>query len=156
MRLSILLFALLPFAAIAETPPTAPLELKVETLAHGPYDLGARRGEWVLVNFWATWCAPCLKEMPELDAFDRERADASVIGLAYEETTVEDLKTFLEQRPVTYPIALVDVFNPPQGWETPRGLPLSLLIDPQGALAKKFLGPVTAKELQAAMAAHAK
>ncbi len=156
MRLSLLLLALLPFAVFAETPPAAPLELKVETLAHGPFDLAARRGEWVLVNFWATWCAPCLKEMPELDAFDRERADASVIGLAYEETTVEDLKTFLEQRPVGYPIALVDVFNPPKGWETPRGLPLSLLIDPQGALAKKFLGPVTAKELESAMAAHAK
>ena len=126
-------------------------ELKVETLEHGSYDLATRRGNWVLVNFWATWCAPCLKEMPELDAFDAEHANAEVIGLAWEEIEVADLRAFLKTRPVRYPIAQVDVYQPPADLPTPRGLPLSLLIDPEGRVHKQFLGPVTAAELAQAM-----
>lgn len=130
------------------TPPT----LQVETLDHGVFDLADKRGSWVLVNFWATWCAPCLKEMPELDALDREHADISVVGLAFEETTTDELRAFLKQRPVAYPIALVDVYAPPEGWDVPRGLPLSVLVGPDGEVRRKFLGPVTADEVRRAMA----
>lgn len=146
---------LLPMTVHAEdaAAPPAPLQLAVDTLDHGRFELAAQRGKWVLVNFWATWCAPCLKEMPELDEFDREHEDAVVIGLAFEETTEADLRSFLKVRPVDYPIALVDVYAPPEGWEVPRGLPLSILIGPDGQQAKKFLGPVTAAELSAAMQA---
>jgi thiol-disulfide isomerase/thioredoxin len=147
------LLLLIPMSVCAEavTTPPKPLQLAVDTLEHGRFKLSEQRGKWVLVNFWATWCAPCLKEMPELDAFDREHEDAVVLGLAFEETTEADLRSFLEVRPVAYPIALVDVYAPPEGWEVPRGLPLSILIDPDGQQAKKFLGPVTAVELSAAM-----
>ena len=44
------------------------------------YDLAAHRGKWVVVNFWATWCKPCLKEMPELSALDTMREHIEVIG----------------------------------------------------------------------------
>jgi thiol-disulfide isomerase/thioredoxin len=130
-----------------------PLVLEVETLEHGRFDLAAQRDKWVLVNFWATWCAPCLKEMPELDEFDREHEQALVIGLAFEETSEEDLRAFLKVRSVDYPVALIDVYEPPAGWDVPRGLPLSILIAPDGSVAKKFLGPVTAKELKQAIGA---
>ena len=58
-------------------------ELRVETLAHGSFDLATRRGHWVLLNFWATWCAPCLNEMPELDAFDKAVSAGQGAVLAY-------------------------------------------------------------------------
>jgi thiol-disulfide isomerase/thioredoxin len=122
----------------------------------GKYDLAEHRGNWVVVNFWATWCNPCLKEIPDLDAFDKSREDVEVIGLAYEEIERADMQAFLKEHVISYPIAVVDVYSPPADFETPRGLPMTYLIAPDGKVARKFLGPVTSAELAAAMAAYAK
>ena len=90
--------------------------------------------------------------MPELSALDAMREHVEVIGLAYEESTPEELQAFLEDHPVVYPIALVDVYDPPADFETPRGLPMTYLIAPDGKVARRFLGPVTAAEIEAALA----
>jgi thiol-disulfide isomerase/thioredoxin len=127
--------------------------LKLATLDGDQYDLAAHRGKWVVVNFWATWCKPCIKEMPELSALDAMREHVEVIGLAYDDTTPADIRAFLQKRPVAYPIAIVDVYDPPKDFATPRGLPMTYLVGPDGRVAKKFLGPITAKEIEAAIAA---
>lgn len=135
----------------ADPLPTTP-SLKVQTLDHGSFDLAAQRGSYVIVNFWATWCTPCIKEMPEFKAFDEARTDATVIGLAYEEIDEADLRNWLSKRPAGYPIALIDVFEPASAeLGTPRGLPYTVIVGPDGAVMQRFTGPVTAKELQQAL-----
>lgn len=125
--------------------------LQVTTIDGSAYDLAGHRGKWVVVNFWATWCAPCLKEMPELSALAAMHEHIEVIGLAYEEIEPEAMRAFLQKHPVVYPIAIVDVYSPPADFDTPRGLPMTYLIGPDGSIARQFLGPVTALELETAI-----
>jgi thiol-disulfide isomerase/thioredoxin len=129
--------------------------LEVTTVDGKPWRLADQRGRWVVVNYWATWCGPCLKEMPELSALDAMREDVEVIGLAYEDTTPAELKAFLGKHPVVYPVAPVDVYDPPAAFDAPRGLPTTWLIAPDGRVARHFLGPVTAADLEAAIAKDA-
>ena len=126
--------------------------LKLTTVDGKDWDLAAQRGKWVVVNFWATWCGPCLKEMPELSALDAMREHVEVIGLDYEDIEPDALKAFMQKHPVVYPIAIVDVYDPPRDFEAPRGLPTTYLIAPDGKVAKHFLGPVTAKDVDEAIA----
>jgi thiol-disulfide isomerase/thioredoxin len=121
--------------------------LSIETWDDGHFDLAAQRGKWVVVNFWATWCAPCLKEIPDLAEFDARRDDVQVVGLAYEEIERADMEAFLKEHPIAYPFAIVDVTAPPADFGTPPGLPMTFLIAPDGKVAKKFFGPVTSAEL---------
>ena len=136
----------------------------VERTAHMPrlsatavdgslYDLAAHRGRWVVVNFWATWCGPCLKEMPELAALHTMREQVEVVGLAYEDITVEDMRAFLHEHPVSYPIVILDPMSPPADFATPRGLPTTYLLAPDGKVARHFLGPVTAYDIETAIEA---
>lgn len=122
--------------------------LRIATLDGKTFDLVEQRGKWVIVNFWATWCGPCIKEMPELSALDAMREHIVVIGLAYEDNTPEAMAAFMKQHPVVYPVALVDVYDPPKDFETPRGLPMTYIIAPDGKVAKKYTGPVTARMIE--------
>ncbi|HZH43881.1 MAG TPA: TlpA disulfide reductase family protein [Lysobacter sp.] len=139
-------------AAAKTAPQRDTPRLRVTTLDGGTFDLAEHRGRWVVVNFWATWCKPCIKEMPELSALDAMREHIDVVGLAYEEIDAEAMRAFLKKVPVVYPIAILDVTQPPEDFDTPRGLPMTYLLAPDGRIAKSFLGPVTAKDIEAAIA----
>jgi thiol-disulfide isomerase/thioredoxin len=122
--------------------------LKIATFDGACYNLADHRGKWVVVNFWATWCEPCKHEIPEFNALDKKRDDVEFIGLAYEDTERAEMEAFFKIIPVNYPVAMVDTFSPPADFDTPAALPLTYVIAPDGKVADKFLGPVTAADLE--------
>ena len=106
----------------------------------------------LLVNFWASWCGPCIEEMPELDRFAAGQGDngVQVVGIALDDqAAVED---FLARIPVRYPI-LVDVAGPRDSGVqlgNQRGvLPYTVLVSAEGRLLKQRIGPFVHGELDA-------
>ncbi len=115
-------------------------ELVMETL----------RGRPLLLNFWATWCPPCVKEMPELDRFAKAMAPRGwqVVGLAIDAPT--PVREFLARTPVSYAIGLAGL----NGTELSKrlgndkgALPFTALFDRRGVLVRKKLGETTQAEL---------
>ncbi len=130
-------------------------DFKLPRLSGGETALSDYRGQWVVVNYWATWCTPCRKEIPELSELHAENDHIVVLGLAYEDTGEAAFEAFLEEYDPSYPILLPDVYDMPDGLENPRVLPTTFLVDQEGYRVKTFLGPITRKELEAAVEAAA-
>jgi len=136
------------FATPAQAAMPAQPTLHVTTLDGKTFDLAAQRGKWVIVNYWATWCVPCIKEMPDISRFVAAHENVVAIGLAYEDSEPADVKAFLAKHPVAYPIAQVTLDQPPKDFDEPRGLPTTYLISPDGKVAKHIVGPVTEASLE--------
>jgi thiol-disulfide isomerase/thioredoxin len=128
--------------------PTVPT-LHVATLDGRTFDLAAHRGKWVVVNYWATWCVPCIKEMPDISRFVASHKNVAAIGLAYDDSDPADIKAFVAKHPVVYPIAQVMLDKPLKDFDEPKGLPTTYVIAPDGKVAKQFVGPITAASLSA-------
>ena len=139
---------LLSLAAHADYETGEPVDFALEQLGGGQVALSDHLGSWVVVNYWATWCAPCVKEMPELSALHDKRDDLVVLGLAFEDVDDADFFEFLEDAPVSYPILKVDVYDPPEPFGAPKVLPTTIILDPEGKSVKAFLGPVTAEDIE--------
>ncbi len=109
-------------------------------------------GRPLLINVWASWCGPCIAEMPELDRFAAEHAGygTQVVGIALDDA--DDVNAFLQRVPVRYPIALDTPGPRDAGVQlgNPRGvLPYSVLVSADGRLLKQRIGPFAAGELDA-------
>lgn len=141
-KLILMLILSCPLAASADAS-DEPVNFTLQGLHGEELSLDRFRGKWLVLNYWATWCAPCRKEIPELSALHTARKDIVVLGLAFEDTDIENFEEFLKEFHPSYPLLLVDVYDPPEPFGAPRVLPTTIILDQQGIPVKTFLGPVT-------------
>lgn len=112
------------------------------------HSLSDFRGEWVIVNFWATWCSPCLKEIPELNEMSHmtEPVPVVVIGIDFEEIETEPLKKFMEALEMNYLVLRVGQ-SPLIPFEPLKGLPTTFIVSPDGRIVYTKVGQVTQETL---------
>lgn len=105
-----------------------------------PQSLEALRGRWVVLNFWATWCAPCREEMPSLDRLQRAMPQVTVLGVATGPNPVPAMDRFLEEAGVY----AMSIWRDPQSVVAREmgvlGLPVTVIISPEGMEVARLMG----------------
>ena len=103
-------------------------------------------GNWIVVNYWADWCAPCIKEIPELNEFADENNDAVVYTFNFDQLEVDDLKPIAKKFNIKVPSLLT---HPRDIWgiSTPPAVPATFFINPNGEISLSLFRPQTKDEL---------
>ena len=109
--------------------------------------LGDYHGRWVIVNFWATWCVPCIQEIPEIAAFARAHPDVVVIGVATDAEDPAKVKRFAAKLGHAYPLVLSNDRVEKQLGH-PYALPTTRIFGPDGKIAYDRAGRVDKKSLE--------
>lgn len=124
--------------------------LSFDTPAGAPLTMAAFKGKPLLINFWATWCPPCVEELPLLDRFYRENSSKGwqVVGLAVDQ--LGPVRTFLQKMPLGFPVGLAGLSGTDLGKSLGNltgALPFTAVFDAQGSLANRKMGKVSPDDL---------
>ena len=137
-----------PFVRLSHAAPASFYDLEFPTVTGKSTAISDFLGKPMLLNFWATWCPPCVKEMPDLDFLQNKHTHVKVVGLAVD--TTNNVLKFIDKVPVSYPlliaghggIQLMKGMGNPSG-----GLPYTILFDAQGQPVQHFLGQIERDQL---------
>ena len=150
---------LLCLALLNPAAANGPVDFQLEDLGGQPVKLSDYRGKWVVVNFWASWCPPCIKELPELADYQARHGDTvQVLGINFEDTTAADTREFLENiAPTNFPHlkyregdeGLPESFFLDRSGKplSLQGLPSTFFVSPEGEMLGLHLGPLDAEQL---------
>lgn len=109
------------------------------------------RGKWLLVNYWAEWCKPCIEEIPELNRFHQQfSANATVLAVNYDNAQGEKLQEQIKHLQIAMPVLQQDP-SMQLGYQRPDALPTTLVFNPEGKLTATLMGPQTVATLAAAI-----
>lgn len=115
------------------------------------YSLSGLHGKWVLVNFWAPWCPPCLGEIPAFAELKRHHPNLQIIGVAVMYHSRQDVLDVAARQSISYPIVFGNEDTASEFGEL-HGLPTSYLFSPAGKLVRRLEGPADLREIEALMA----
>ncbi|MGY8831135.1 MAG: TlpA disulfide reductase family protein [Pseudomonadales bacterium] len=111
-------------------------------------------GQWLVINYWAQWCAPCRTEIPELNALEKQLKEQSVqvLGVNFDALQGEKLSKAAQDMGITFTVLAQD---PAERYQLPRAevLPVTYIVDDQGRMRERLLGEQTAAGLTARLAA---
>ena len=109
------------------------------------------KGKWVIVNYWADWCAPCIKELPELFEFAEENNEVLVYVFNFDELDAEDLAPVAQRFNLKLPSL---ISHPREIWgiETPPAVPATFFINPEGVVVESLFRPQTKDTLNNVLA----
>jgi thiol-disulfide isomerase/thioredoxin len=113
------------------------------------------KGKWVLINFWATWCPPCLKEIPDLVSLYESRKDVMIIGVALDYKDSKTVMKYVKSMSVSYPVVLGDRKIAAQIGPVSM-LPTTYVFDPEGNPAVYKVGLVSRESLEEFMREYSK
>ncbi len=109
------------------------------------------RGKWLVINYWASWCKPCIKEIPEFNLFAEQNDDNAVVfAVNYGGIANEQLRREVDKLGITF-TALVHDPKALLGYPRPTVLPTTIIIDPQGQLHSTLVGPQDQHSLEDAI-----
>ena len=108
--------------------------------------LAKLNGNWIVVNYWADWCAPCIKEIPELNEFAKENKDLIVYTFNFDQLEVEDLKPIAKKFDIQVP-SLISHPRDIWGIPTPPAVPATFFINPNGEITSSLFRPQTKEDL---------
>ena len=114
------------------------------------YRYSDMQGKWQVINYWATWCAPCIREIPELIRLDENNDNVVVFGVNFDSPEGDEIARQIEKMGITFPIYLEDP-HVRLGIQMPEVLPTTVLMDPEGKIAGVLVGPQTEATLLFAM-----
>lgn len=109
-------------------------------------NLANLNGNWVVINYWADWCAPCIKEIPELNEFASENKDLKVYTFNFDQLEIDDLEPIANRFNIVVPSLIT---HPRDIWgiQTPPAVPATFFINPNGELSLSLFRPQTKDEL---------
>jgi thiol-disulfide isomerase/thioredoxin len=125
--------------ALHEAPVAIP-EVVLLDAEDGEHSLADYKGKWVVLNFWATWCAPCRREMPSLERLQAAMPDLAVVPVATGRNAVEGIRRFFEEAGVkTLPILRDPSSELARGMGV-MGLPVTVILNPEGQEVARLIG----------------
>ena len=135
-------------APTAGDPVAALVQMKLPDLSGASHSLADWKGQPMVVNFWATWCAPCVKEMPALDALQKKYPNVRFVGIGVD--SAANMQKFAEKVQVSYPLWVIGAgaidtlrkLGNPSG-----GLPFTIVFNEDGGINRKILGEIQPDDL---------